>query len=199
MTVILGLTGGIASGKSTVSRYLNELGFPVVDADIIAREVVEPGTIGLQQIITTFSESVLKADGHLNRKYLGQLVFDQPEELVKLTKITAPLIRETIVKRLQLLKEKKVPVIILDVPLLFETGYDKLTDVTLLVEIPKELQLQRLMRRDRLTYAAALARINTQWPLAKKRALADTIIDNSGTIAETKQQVLAFLKQNHFV
>ncbi|ANK59298.1 dephospho-CoA kinase [Loigolactobacillus backii] len=199
MTVILGLTGGIASGKSTVSRYLNEFGFPVVDADIIAREVVEPGTIGLQQIIATFSEAVLKADGHLNRQYLGRIVFGQSKELAKLTKITAPLIRETITKRLQLLKEKKASLIVLDVPLMFETGYDKLTDVTLLVEIPKELQLQRLMRRDQLTYTAALARINTQWPLAKKRALADVVIDNSGTVAQTKQQMLDFLKQNHFV
>ncbi|PIO83210.1 dephospho-CoA kinase [Loigolactobacillus backii] len=199
MTVILGLTGGIASGKSTVSRYLNEFGFPVVDADIIAREVVEPGTIGLQQIIATFSEAVLKADGHLNRQYLGRIVFGQSKELAKLTKITAPLIRETVTERLQLLKEKKVPLIVLDVPLMFETGYDKLTDVTLLVVIPKELQLQRLMKRDQLTYTAALARINTQWPLAKKRALADVVIDNSGTVAQTKQQVLDFLKQNHFV
>lgn len=195
MTIVLGLTGGIATGKSTVSAWLKTWGYTIVDADVIARQVVALGTPGLAQITAAFSEKVLQADGSLNRAVLGQIVFNDDAQRQRLMQITAPLIRDEILAQRQAGIDQQAPLVVLDIPLLFETDYQQYADVTWVVSIDHATQQQRLMQRNGLTAAAADARINSQWPLARKRQLADVVIDNNGSLAETKAQVLAALQQ----
>ncbi|MFC6170664.1 dephospho-CoA kinase [Loigolactobacillus jiayinensis] len=195
MSLILGLTGGIASGKSTVSRQLAKYGYPIVDADVIARQVVEPGTIGLRLLTSLFSPAILTADGGLDRAKLGQIVFADRRQLAQLTAITGPLIRQVINQQLVALKHAGQPLIVLDVPLLFEGHYQQNADVTMVVYVNTAVQLQRLMARNHLTAAAAKQRIASQWPLIAKRQLADVVVDNDQTLAATQQQVVDFLTQ----
>lgn len=193
MSLVLGLTGGIASGKSTVSRWLAEYGYPIVDADVIARQVVAPGTIGLRQLATLFSPAILTADGALDRQTLGRIVFADRRQLARLTAITGPLIRQEINRQLVALKHAKKELIVLDVPLLFEGHYQQNADLTMVVYVDGSTQLQRLMMRNHLDEVAAKQRIASQWPLIAKRQMADIVIDNNDSLAATKQQVVKFL------
>lgn len=195
MSLVLGLTGGIASGKSTVSHWLAEYGYPIVDADVIARQVVAPGTIGLRQLATLFSPAILTADGALDRQKLGRIVFADRRQLVQLTAITGPLIRQEINRQLVALKHAKKELIVLDVPLLFEGHYQQNADLTMVVYVDGSTQLQRLMIRNHLDEVAAKQRIASQWPLIAKRQMADIVIDNNDSLAATKQQVVKFLTQ----
>ncbi|WP_143462097.1 dephospho-CoA kinase [Levilactobacillus enshiensis] len=197
MTEVWGLTGGIATGKSTVSGWLKAAGLPVIDADVIARKVVAPGTLGLQQIVATFGKSYLAA-GELNRKQLGQLVFREPAQLKRLEAITTPLIQAEIQRQLADYRQKKAPVVIVDAPTFFEVGYlEALTDHVMVVATDVATQKQRLMARDQLSAADAQARMDRQWPIEKKVARATVVIDNGGTIAETRQQVVKWLDTNN--
>lgn len=195
MSLVLGLTGGIASGKSTVSHWLAEYGYPIVDADVIARQVVAPGTIGLRQLATLFSPAILTADGALDRQKLGRIVFTDRRQLAQLTAITGPLIRQEINRQLVALKHAKKELIVLDVPLLFEGHYQQNADLTMVVYVDGSTQLQRLMIRNHLDEVAAKQRIASQWPLIAKRQMADIVIDNNDSLAATKQQVVKFLTQ----
>lgn len=195
MSLVLGLTGGIASGKSTVSHWLAEYGYPIVDADVIARQVVAPGTIGLRQLATLFSPAILTADGALDRQTLGRIVFADRRQLAQLTAITGPLIRQEINRQLVALKHAKKELIVLDVPLLFEGHYQQNADLTMVVYVDGSTQLQRLMIRNHLDEVAAKQRIASQWPLIAKRQMADIVIDNNDSLAATKQQVVKFLTQ----
>ncbi|ATO55734.1 dephospho-CoA kinase [Loigolactobacillus coryniformis] len=195
MSLVLGLTGGIASGKSTVSHWLAEYGYPIVDADVIARQVVAPGTIGLRQLATLFSPAILTADGALDRQKLGRIVFADRRQLAQLTAITGPLIRQEINRQLVALKHAKKELIVLDVPLLFEGHYQQNADLTMVVYVDGSTQLQRLMIRNHLDEVAAKQRIASQWPLIAKRQMADIVIDNNDSLAATKQQVVKFLTQ----
>ncbi|MBW4802747.1 dephospho-CoA kinase [Loigolactobacillus coryniformis] len=195
MSLVLGLTGGIASGKSTVSHWLAEYGYPIVDADVIARQVVAPGTIGLRQLATLFSPAILTADGALDRQKLGRIVFADRRQLAQLTAITGPLIRQEINRQLVALKHAKKELIVLDVPLLFESHYQQNADLTMVVYVDGSTQLQRLMIRNHLDEVAAKQRIASQWPLIAKRQMADIVIDNNDSLAATKQQVVKFLTQ----
>lgn len=194
MTYILGLTGGIASGKSTVSAYLAQKGALIVDADLIARQVVAKKSSGLKQIVAKFGEEILTASGELDRKKLGKLVFSNKELLKALTDITGPLIRAEILREIQAAKKAQVKLVVLDIPLLFETGYQTLCDKVMVVTIPSKLQLERVMKRDNLSAAEARKRIANQLPASKRNELADVLIDNSKSVAETYQQVLKWLK-----
>lgn len=195
MSLVLGLTGGIASGKSTVSHWLAEYGYPIVDADVIARQVVAPGTIGLRQLATLFSPAILTADGALDRQKLGRIVFADRRQLAQLTAVTGPLIRQEINRQLVALKHAKKELIVLDVPLLFEGHYQQNADLTMVVYVDGSTQLQRLMIRNHLDEVAAKQRIASQWPLIAKRQMADIVIDNNDSLAATKQQVVKFLTQ----
>ncbi|MCH4123522.1 MAG: dephospho-CoA kinase [Levilactobacillus sp.] len=198
MTEVWGLTGGIATGKSTVSAWLRAAGIPVIDADIIARQVVAPKTQGLQQIAQTFGADFVTEAG-LDRKKLGQWVFTQPAELKKLEAITAPLIQAQIRRELAAAKAQQVPVVMIDAPTFFEVGYlIHLVDHVMVVATDVPTQKQRLMARDGLSAADAQARMDRQWPLAKKIAQATVVIDNGGTIAQTRQQVVKWLDANKF-
>ena len=194
MTYILGLTGGIASGKSTVSAYLAQNGALIIDADLIARQVVAKKSSGLKQIVAKFGGEILTASGELDRKKLGKLVFSNKDLLKALTDITGPLIRTEILREIEAAKKAQVKLVVLDIPLLFEAGYQTLCDKVMVVTIPSKLQLERVMKRDNLSAAEARKRIANQLPASKRNELADVLIDNSKSVAETYQQVLKWLK-----
>ncbi|NLN20058.1 MAG: dephospho-CoA kinase [Firmicutes bacterium] len=189
--LVLGLTGGIASGKSTVARMLASLGAEVIDADRLARDVVALGSEALAEIVKEFGPSVLNADGSLNRAALGRIVFADPARRKRLEEITHPRILEEMRRQLQVIKAQgEATLIVLDVPLLFETPEIlPLCDCTAVVWVPEELQVHRLMQRDGLSRPDALQRIRAQIPLDRKRYLADVVIDNSGSLTATQSQV----------
>ena len=190
---LIGLTGGIASGKSLVSRQLQGLGTVVIDADRIAREVVQPGKPGWELIVREFGRSLIDSDGGLDRKALGRLVFNDPRALERLNRIMHPLILAEIEKLLQIYRSGHEGVVVLDAPLLFETGLDQSVDEVWVVMVDHQTQVKRLMERDRLTEQEAEHRIRLQIPLEEKVSRADRVIDNRGLPEETERQVkLAF-------
>lgn len=190
---IIGLTGGIASGKSTVARMLEEKGAHLLDADKLAREAVQPGQPAWQEIVNWLGESILLPDRNIDREKLGSMVFKDRRMLDKLNKIVHPWVGSRFVSLSEEIKKKDPnAVLVYDIPLLIEAGMQKLVDHILLVYIPRENQLLRLQQRDRLTPAEAQMRTDAQMPLEEKRKHAHTIIDNSGSLAETAEQVDQF-------
>lgn len=185
---LYGLTGGIASGKSTVSRMLRELGAHVLDADVIAREVVEPGTPGLAEVAARFP-GVLGPDGRLDRARLGARVFGDPAERAALNALLHPRIGAAFLEKTQALAAQGVERLIYDAPLLIENGLHAGMDGVVLVWVPRELQKQRLMARDGLEAQAAEARLAAQLPLEEKRQHATWIVDNTGDLISTRAQV----------
>lgn len=187
-SIVIGLTGGIACGKSTVSAYLKEKGIPVIDGDIVARQIVEPGTKGLEQIVEAFGSEYLYPDGTLNRAMLGSYVFADTEALQKLNAITKPLLLEAFKTQMKALQEHSV--IVLDVALLLEDEeYHNLANRVWVVTVSPETQLARLMARSGYTAEEAQNRINAQMSCEDRIAYADAVIDNNGTILETIAQV----------
>lgn len=185
---VFGLTGGIASGKSTVTRMLRELGAHVLDADVLAREVVEPGTPGLSAVAERFP-GVVGPDGRLDRVKLGARVFSDATERAALNAIIHPLVREAFLARVQALDAQGVERVIYDVPLLIESGMHTWLEGVAVVWVPRDVQKARLMARDGMDAAAAEARLAAQLPLDEKRAHATWLIDNSGDVAATRAQV----------
>ncbi|KKB38195.1 dephospho-CoA kinase [Bacillus thermotolerans] len=194
MAVIIGLTGSIASGKSTVSRLLQELGYTIVDADVAARKVVEPGQPALQQIAEAFGEGILLPDGSLDRAKLGERIFNNEEERNKLNSIIHPAVRQFMKDEKEAAIEAGKQTIIMDIPLLYESKLTWMVEKVIVVYVDKDTQLQRLMARNQLDEDAAKARIASQLPLAEKAAQADAVIDNNGTIEETKEQLLRIIR-----
>lgn len=195
MTKIVGITGGIASGKSLVSNYLAKLGYPIVDADIVAREVVTPNSKGLNCINAAFGSRVITDDGQLDRKRLGAIVFADDHQLKKLNDIMQPLIRQKIIEELDALTKGNHTIIFLVAPLLFEQGYQVMCDEIMVVAVSHGVQLDRLMQRDGLTKKQANERISKQWPLSRKLKLADLVIDNDKGPEQTRAQVMSCLKR----
>ncbi|RYZ42803.1 MAG: dephospho-CoA kinase [Myxococcaceae bacterium] len=187
---VFGLTGGIASGKSTVSRMLRELGARVLDADVIAREVVEPGTPGLQRISERFP-GVVGPDGRLDRVKLGTHIFADPAERAALNAIVHPQVRAAFLDKLQALEAEGITHAVYDVPLLIETGLHSAMEGVAVVWVPRDVQKARLMTRDGLDAQAAEARLAAQLSLDDKRAHATWVIDNSGAPESTRPQVEA--------
>lgn len=186
--LIVGLTGGIATGKSTVSRMFEQLGAFVLSADEIARQVVLPGMPAAQDIRETFGDEVFLSDGTLDRAALGRIVFADSEARQRLESITHPHIRQELARRIEQGVEKG-RIVVAEIPLLFESKAARaLVDVTVVVAAETEVQLQRLMARDGLKEAEAQARIGAQLPLADKVARADYVIDNGGTLEQTRRQ-----------
>jgi dephospho-CoA kinase len=192
----IGLTGGIACGKTTVSTMLVELGAVLIDADQIAREVVLPGSPVLIRVVERFGSVVLLEDGSLNRKKLGQMVFNNPQALKALEAILHPPIRAIIKERMDAFQTAHpASLVVVDVPLLFESGQQSMYSEIMVVYVPPEIQLKRLMDRDKLSAEEGIRRINTQMPIEEKKRLADIVIDNSGTLQETRNQVLEFWRR----
>lgn len=187
--IVIGLTGGIASGKSTVSQMLTTKGAKIIDADEIARELVLPGLPAWQQIKTQFGNGVLAEGGQLNRKKLAQLIFANEEMRIKLDKIMLPKIIHEIKLRLTKLKEQKEQIVVVDAPLLFEAGLTDLVQTIWVVYVPVSIQLERLMQRDGINLEQAKMRLASQMPLIEKKQLAHRVIDNSKTLANTYYQV----------
>lgn len=185
---LYGLTGGISSGKSTVSRMLRELGAHVLDADVIARLVVEPGTPALAELAARFP-GVIGSDGRLDRAKLGARVFADANERAALDAITHPRVREEFVRQVAALEAQGVERVLYDVPLLIEKGLHAGMDGVVVVWVPRELQKARLMARDGLAEDAAEARLAAQLPLDEKRQHATWLVDNSGGLEATRAQV----------
>ena len=190
---IVGLTGGISSGKSTVSSYLKQLKIPVIDADEVARKVVEPNSQGARKIRKTFSSDVFEEDGSLNRQKLGSLIFSNAENRQKLDDLLQPLIKIMILDEIEEYRQKGENMIVLDLPLLFEKQYEELCEEIIVVYIPKELQLERLMKRNQYTKQEALSRIDSQLSIEEKRKRATVLFDNQGTVQQLYQQVEQWL------
>ncbi len=178
----IGLTGGIASGKSTVSTYLSKCGLPVVDADKIARKLAEQGGAIWKAYAERYGSKAINADGTLDRKKLGEIIFSSPKELEWVNSTTHPLIRAACFEEIADIEKNGSNIVILDIPLLFETGWQNYVDESWLVSIPKELQLHRIIQRDGLSIQEAEKRIAAQMTLEEKSRLADKIIDNSGSL-----------------
>ncbi|EJD53303.1 CoaE-domain-containing protein [Auricularia subglabra TFB-10046 SS5] len=193
--LVVGLTGGIATGKSTVSTQFRGLGFPVVDADVLARRVVEPGTPALRRIVAAFGAGVLQSDGTLDRKALGDIIFRDAAKRRVLNAIVHPAVRRAMLWEIARAWIKGERVCIVDVPLLIESNLWRLVGKVLVVYCSREVQLQRLTQRDGSTEEQALHRLNSQMPIDEKVAYADEVIDNSGTPEETKVQVVRMARQ----
>ncbi len=185
----VGLTGGIASGKSTVARAFEALGVPIVDADLLAREVVEPGSDGLMEIVRVFGADVLNADGTLHRKALGARVFADAALRAQLNGITHPRIALAAAKRMQEIAALHVPYAIYEAALIVENGMHRAMDALVVVAVDEAAQLERLKLRDGLSDDEARARIAAQAPLAHKLAAADFVIDNGADRERTHARV----------
>ena len=189
MALIIGLTGSIASGKSTVSSMLTDYHIPVVDADKISRDVVCPGEKAYQQIVETFGEKILLEDKKIDRKKLGAIIFPDKEKRTQLNEIVHPAVRESMAKLREDYIAGGATCVVLDIPLLFESKQTHLIDKTLVVYVNKATQLERLMNRDNSTETEANSRINSQISLDEKAEMADAVIDNNGTKEQAKEQL----------
>ncbi len=186
----IGLTGGIATGKSTVASLLAERGAYIIDLDLIAREIVEPGQPALARVAERFGQAVLREDGTLDRKKLGSIVFADEAQRKSLEAILHPAIRAVMKERMEA-RESSHPeqLVVVDVPLLFESKLESYFEQIMLVYVPREEQLKRLMKRDGLSREDAKRRLAAQMSIEDKKALADIVIDNSSDLAHTAAQI----------
>ena len=193
---VIGLTGGIASGKTTVSNLFKISGVPVIDADLVARQVVEKGTDGLTALVNHFGEVILNTDGTLNRMELGKRMFSDEAIRSKVNDILQPLIRQEITSRMTSYKEQGKKLIVLDLPLLFEMHYENLCDDIIVVAVSIETQIARMEKRNGYTRQEALERIQSQMPLEEKVKKATIVWSNEGTLQELEQKVHQWLLEN---
>jgi dephospho-CoA kinase len=193
MIKLVGLTGGIGSGKSTVARMLRERGIPVIDADAIARQVVEPGWPAHGEIAAAWPE-VIAADGGIDRKKLGAIVFSDPKSQARLEAITHPRIREQVAVQAAALEAAGHGLVFLEAALLVETGFYKQLDGLVVVSLSEKAQAERVMARDACSRESALARIRAQRPLADKIRVADYVVDNGGDIESTREKLAQILR-----
>lgn len=184
----IGLTGGIATGKSSAARLLEQRhGLPVLDADLYARQALEPGQPATEAVLARFGTGVMSNSGVVDRRALGAIVFNNQDERRWLEQLVHPIVRQRFDQELVRLDTN--PAVVLMIPLLFESGLEALCSETWLVDCDESQQLQRLMARDQLNEAEAQARMNAQWPLARKRPLADVLISNRGDAAALNAQL----------
>ncbi|MDO8519507.1 MAG: dephospho-CoA kinase [Deltaproteobacteria bacterium] len=195
MSRVIGLTGGIATGKTTVARMIRRRGIPVICADDLARQAVKKGSPGLKKITRTFGPEMLTRKGELNRPGLARIVFANPHKRKQLNRIVHPYVVKEMKKVIA--KNRKKPVIVLDVPLLFEERLDRLCEKTVVVYAPAALQKKRLKKRNRLENRAITNRLKSQMPIAAKRNKADFVIDNSKTVTHLQKQISQFLQELH--
>ena len=187
---IIGLTGGIACGKSTVSKALRALGACIIDADAVAHELSQPNHALFNAYVQRFGMAIVTPGGTLDRAAIARLIFTDPTMRAEVEQISHPLIRRAVEERLRMAEKEQKRAAVLDVPLLFEAGWDALADEVWVVALPPEEQLTRLLARDKtMSEGEARARIAAQMPLAEKCARADVVIDNSGTKEETRDYV----------
>lgn len=187
MSIIVGLTGGIASGKSTISKMFKEKEVPVIDTDGIARNLLDNDESIYNAIVETFGEAVLTTDKKINRNKVAQIIFSDADKRQALNDIVHPKVKDIALREVSHYKEDDHKIIVVDVPLLFEASFDKVCDVTVVVYARKKDQVSRLVSREGIDEAYAKQKVNAQMPMAKKKSLADYVIDNSKSILETKK------------
>lgn len=195
MALIIGLTGSIGTGKSMIANKLRDLQIPVVDADLIAREVVEPGKDAYNEIVSTFGDKIVQGDKKLDRKALGNIVFNDEEKRKRLNAIIHPAIRKEMLRQRDEWVQKGEECVVLDIPLLYESGLTHFVDKVIVVFVDPDVQLQRIMARDKSSKEDATNRINSQIPVAKKAKIADAVIDNNKTKEESHQQLETILTE----
>ncbi len=196
MMVVAGLTGGIATGKSTVAAFFRDAGVVVIDADAIAHAVVRKGRPAWHDIVKHFGKLALLPDEELNRKYIGEIIFNDSSQKRILNDIVHPHVFQEIEARQQKIAQKTPnAVVILDIPLLIETGADRELAEVIVVYVPEKLQIQRLIERDKLSEAEAIARIRAQIPIEEKKQRARLVIDNSKSLANTQNQTMAIYRE----
>ena len=194
MGKIIGITGGIASGKSTVTDFLRQKGFQVVDADAVVHQLQKPGGRLYQVLVEHFGEKILLENGELNRTLLASLIFSNPEEQEWSKRTQGEIIREELAAlRNQLAQTESL--FFMDIPLLFEQNYASWFDETWLVYVNRDVQLERLMKRDQISKEAAESRLNSQWPLERKISLASHSLDNNGNQEQLIAQVVQLLEE----
>ncbi|EFO7247441.1 dephospho-CoA kinase [Listeria monocytogenes] len=191
----IGLTGSVATGKSTVSNMIQQAGIPLVDADIAARKVVEPGTEGLKEIVAYFGGEILLADGTLDRAKLGEIIFKDKEKREKLNEITHPRVKDYMLEARERFFRSGEELVFFDIPLLFESHLESLVDQIVVVWTTPETELKRLMERNNLTKEEALRRIESQMGIDEKARKADFVIDNNESLEKTQKQVYTFIER----
>ncbi|PPA71610.1 dephospho-CoA kinase [Jeotgalibacillus proteolyticus] len=191
--MIIGLTGGIASGKSTIAKWFAENDFAVIDADVSARKVVEPNEEAFRKIVEAFGENILAEDGTIDRAQLGALIFADEEKRKILNEIVHPAVRKDMLEQKENALVSGKQTVVLDIPLLFESKLQWMVDKIIVVYVDYETQLQRLMNRNQYSKEEALMRISSQLSLEEKRKQADAVIDNSGSIEEAFEQLTVLL------
>jgi len=192
---LIGLTGGIATGKSTVSEMFRSEGIPVIDADEIAKEEIKKGKDAHKEIHALFGDEILAPDGEINRNKLARKIFFDIAARKKINAIVHPRVKRIVMNEVKHLEDYDTPLIVLDVPLLFETDFHKLVDISVLVYARRKDQIERLVARENISEDYARKKIRAQMPLSKKRELADHVIDNSKNIIETRKSFQRVLKK----
>ena len=190
MKKVIGLTGSIASGKSTVSNKLKSLGYKIIDCDEINHRLLLKGNNGYLKVLENFGEDILASDGEINREKLGGIIFNDIKERTKLNQILHPLIKEEVIKELSEIDDGLV---FLDCPLLFETDFHELCDLKIVVYVNLDTQIHRLMERDKITFPEALRKIYSQMPLDEKMQLADFVVDNCHSLTDLDWQLKQLL------
>lgn len=198
MPKVIGLTGGIASGKSTVSELLSVFGFKVVDADKAAREAVKKGSKGLAQVREVFGDEAIDENGEMNRRYMGDLVFNHPEKRLELNAIIHPIVRDIMEEEKQEYLKQGYNVV-MDIPLLFENELENTVDEVWVVYTSESIQMDRLMQRNNLSLEDAKARVYSQISIDKKSRMADHVIDNLGDKLELKQNLERLLEEEGYI
>ncbi|MBG0931119.1 dephospho-CoA kinase [Staphylococcus aureus] len=198
MPKVIGLTGGIASGKSTVSELLSVFGFKVVDADKAAREAVKKGSKGLAQVREVFGDEAIDENGEMNRRYMGDLVFNHPEKRLELNAIIHPIVRDIMEEEKQEYLKQGYNVI-MDIPLLFENELENTVDEVWVVYTSESIQMDRLMQRNNLSLEDAKARVYSQISIDKKSRMTDHVIDNLGDKLELKQNLERLLEEEGYI
>ncbi|WP_312096244.1 dephospho-CoA kinase [Niallia sp.] len=195
MTLTVGLTGGIASGKSTISSYYQSLNISIIDADVESRLAVEIGEPAYEKIVAHFGKEILHLDGTINRQKLGEIIFSNEQERTVLNSIVHPDVRRRMDEKQRLAVDAGDKIVILDIPLLFENKLNQTVDRTILVYVDQDIQIARLMKRNDLSYEQAVNRINAQMPLQEKKSLADEVINNNGSLEDSLQQAKGILEK----
>ncbi len=198
MPKVIGLTGGIASGKSTVSELLSVFGFKVVDADKATREAVKKGSKGLAQVREVFGDEAIDENGEMNRRYMGDLVFNHPEKRLELNAIIHPIVRDIMEEEKQEYLKQGYNVI-MDIPLLFENELENTVDEVWVVYTSESIQMDRLMQRNNLSLEDAKARVYSQISIDKKSRMANHVIDNLGDKLELKQNLERLLEEEGYI
>ena len=195
MSKVIGLTGGIATGKSTVAKMFRSVGIPVIDTDAITHSLYTKESEVYDELVQTFGQRIVLENNDINRKVLGQLIYNDRERRCTLNRIVHPNVKKIALREIEKYKKLNHKVIVVDVPLLFETDFIDLVDISLVVYTWPDLQHQRLMARDGINPSFAWSKINSQMPLLEKVFKADYTIDNSHSISETRDQFNKFLEE----